>query len=167
MPQRIFNWDDAKNYNRRADAWIDILWILGLLLAAVILFSINLGGLPLRDWDEGTVAQVAREIWRSPANSQRWLYPTLNGEPYLNKPPLMHILIAFAYAIGGVNEWTSRLPGALLTAISVPLLYGIGREIFVQRPPAVFSALVYLTLLPVVRHGRLAMLDGAVFPCLT
>ncbi len=162
MPQRIFNWDDAKNYNRRADNWIDILWILGLLLAAVILFSINLGGLPLRDWDEGTVAQVAREIWRSPANSQRWLYPTLNGEPYLNKPPLMHLLIAFAYAIGGVNEWTSRLPGALLSAISVPLLYGIGREIFVQRPPAVFASLVYLTLLPVVRHGRLAMLDGAV-----
>lgn len=162
MHNQIFNWGNSKNSNHRANAWIDILWIGGLLLAAVILFSINLGGLPLRDWDEGTVAQVAREIWRSPANSQRWLYPTLNGEPYLNKPPLMHLLIAFAYSIGGVNEWTSRLPGALLSAISVPLLYGIGREIFVQRTPAVFASLVYLTLLPVVRHGRLAMLDGAV-----
>lgn len=161
MHHRIFNWGNSKNSTRRIDR-IEALWILGLLLAAVILFSINLGGLPLRDWDEGTVAQVAREIWRSPTNSLRWLYPTLGGEPYLNKPPLMHILIAFAYSIGGVNEWTSRLPGAMLTAISVPLLYSIGREIFPQRSPAVFSALVYLTLLPVVRHGRLAMLDGAV-----
>lgn len=161
MRHRIFTWSYSKNSNRRADTWIDTLWILGLLLAAIILFSINLG-VPLRDWDEGTVAQVAREIWRSPADSWRWLYPILGGEPYLNKPPLMHLLIALAYSIGGVNEWTSRLPGAMLTAVSVPLLYGIGREIFPQRLPAVFSALVYLTLLPVVRHGRLAMLDGAV-----
>jgi len=135
---------------------------LGLLLAAVLLFGINLGGLPLRDWDEGTVAQVAREIWRAPSGSWRWLYPTLGGEPYLNKPPLMHWLIALAYSVGGVNDWTSRLPGAMLTAVSVPLLYCIGREIFVQRLPSVFSALIYLTMLPVVRHGRLAMLDGAV-----
>ena len=63
--------------------------------------------------------------------------------------------------MGGVNEWTTRLPGAILTAISVPLLYCLGREIFRQRSAAVYSALVYLTMLPVVRHGRLAMLDGA------
>ncbi|MFM6026899.1 MAG: ArnT family glycosyltransferase, partial [Dolichospermum sp.] len=31
---------------------------------------------------------------------------------------------------------------------------------FAETLPALFSALVYLTLLPVVRHGRLAMLDG-------
>ena len=36
----------------------------------------------------------------------------------------------------------------------------IGRLIFAETLPALFSALVYLTLLPVVRHGRLAMLDG-------
>ncbi|MBW4632707.1 MAG: glycosyltransferase family 39 protein [Iphinoe sp. HA4291-MV1] len=143
------------------EKWIDWVWVLVLLLAAVLLFTINLGELPLRDWDEGTVAQVAREIWRAPAGSMHWLYPTLGGEPYYNKPPLMHLLIAWAYSLGGVHEWTSRLPGALLTAISVPLLYYIGREIFHQRWTAIYSALVYLTMLPVVRHGRLAMLDGA------
>ena len=157
-----FAWGNAKNWNHRLDRWSEKLWVVGLLLASVLLFTINLGDLPLRDWDEGTVAHVAREIWQGDFNSRRWLYPSLGGEPYLNKPPLMHWLIALAYFLGGVNEWTSRLPGALLTAISVPLLYGIGREIFRQRSPAIFSALVYLTMLPVVRHGRLAMLDGAV-----
>ena len=157
-----FVWDLSKNRFRRAKDRTEWLWAVGLLLAAVLLFGINLGGLPLRDWDEGTVAQVAREIWRAPAGSWHWLYPTLLGEPYLNKPPVMHLLIAWAYCVGGVNEWTSRLPGAMLTAFSVPLLYALGREIFPQRQSAVFSALVYLTMLPVVRHGRLAMLDGAV-----
>ena len=162
MERQTFAWGRSGNKIPQNDRWIEWLWILGLFLAALILFVINLGGLPLRDWDEGTVAQVAREIALAPAESLRWLFPTLWGEPYLNKPPLVHGLIAFAYSVGGVNEWTTRLPGALLMALSVPLLYGIGREVFPYRSGAIFSALIYLTLLPVVRHGRLAMLDGAV-----
>ncbi len=141
---------------------VDFWWGAGLLLAALLLLTINLGGLPLRDWDEGIVAQVAREIYRAEPGSLTWLYPTIAGTPYLSKPPLVHWLIALAYQFGGVNEWTARLPGAILTALSVLLLFGIGREVFSRRTPAVLSALVYLTLLPVVRHGRLAMLDGAV-----
>lgn len=143
-------------------ATIDRGWAVGLLLAALVLYWINLGKLPLRDWDEATVAQVAREIWRSPSDALTWLHPTIAGVPYFNKPPLIHWLIALCYRVGGVNEWTTRLPGATLTALSVPLLYGIGRELFARKTPAIFAALIYLTLLPVARHGRLAMLDGAV-----
>ena len=137
-------------------------WLLGISLAAIILFSFNLGGVPLRDWDEGTVASVAREIYRSPLDSNNWLYPTIEDRPYLNKPPLIHWLIALSYSWFGVNEWSTRLPAATLTALSVPLVYGVGREIFKQHSAAIFSSLVYLTLLPMVRHGRLAMLDGAI-----
>jgi 4-amino-4-deoxy-L-arabinose transferase-like glycosyltransferase len=140
---------------------IDWLWGLGLLLAAIVLFGINLGSLPLRDWDEGLVAQVARTIWRS-SHDLTWLYPTMGGEPYFNKPPLMHLLIAAVYHWQGVQEWTTRLPGATFTTLSVPLLYAVGRELFHRRTPALFAAVVYLTSLPVVRQGRLAMLDGAV-----
>src|SRR4028118_1510630 len=155
----IFPFLGRKPKNRWKNRFTDKLWMLAFLLAAVLIFGLNLGGVALRDWDEGIAAQVSREIWRGNLN---WLYPTIDSMPYLNKPPLVHLLIAFAYSISGVNEWTSRLPGAILTAISVPLLYCIGREIFSQRTPAIFASLVYLTLLPVVRHGRLAMLDGAV-----
>ncbi|MDJ0554844.1 MAG: glycosyltransferase family 39 protein [Microcoleaceae cyanobacterium MO_207.B10] len=138
---------------------IELLITIGLLLAGLLIYSINIGTLPLRDWDEGIVAQVAREINRENWN---WLYPTINDTPYLNKPPLIHWLISLSYSIGGVSELTARLPPALLTAFSVPLVYGIGRELFRPRTPAIFTALVYLTFLPLVRHGRLAMLDGAV-----
>lgn len=136
-------------------------WLFSLVVASLILWLIFLGNLPLRDWDEGTVAQVAREIWRDSVGSLGWLYPTLGDEPYHNKPPLIHLLIAWAYSLGGVNEWTTRLPSAVLTALGVPLLYLIGGLVFQENLPAVFAGLVYLTMLPVVRHGRLAMLDGA------
>ena len=161
MQKESFIWDRVEKQYRRMDKRIDRIWIVVLLVASVIIFTINLGDLPLRDWDEGTVAQVARELGRAPNGEMRWLFPSLGGEPYHNKPPLIHLMISWAYKLGGVNEWTTRLPGAILTAISVPFLYSIGREIFHQRICAIYSALVFLTMLPVVRHGRLAMLDGA------
>ncbi len=162
MQEGSFIWTHLEKQHRVVEKKIDWLWLIILLLAAVLLFTINLGGLPLQNGDEATVAQVAREIWQAPADSMGWLYPTLGGKPYQQTPPLMHWLIAWAYALGGVNEWTTRLPGAILTATSVPLLYCIGREIFRQRWAAIYSSLIYLTMLPVVRYGRLAMLDGAV-----
>lgn len=162
MQEGSFIWGHLERQHRAVDKWIDGLWLVVLLIAALLLFSVNLGGLPLQDWDEGTVAQIAKEIARESFDSLGWLYPTLRGEPYRDTPPLMHILIAGAYHLGGVNEWTTRLPGAILTALSVPLLYCLGREIFRQRWAAIYAGLIYLTMLPVVRYGRLAMLEGAV-----
>lgn len=145
------------------DRRIDLLWILFWTIAALVLYTWQLGDLPLRDWDEGIVASVAQQIWRSNFHDWVWFFPqNIDGTPYLNKPPLMHWLIAATYQIGGVHEWTSRLPGALMSAFSVPLLYCVGREMFYRRLPAIFAAGVYLTYLPVVRQGRLAMLDGAI-----
>ena len=141
----------------------DRLWFFSLLAAAVVLYTSGLGDLPLRDWDEGIVAGVARNIWRAEPNSLTWLYPTINyGDPYWNKPPLIHWAIAVTYRFFGVSEWSTRIVPALISACSVPLLYLIGREVFVARSTAILSALVYLTLLPAVRHGRVAMLDGAI-----
>jgi len=155
----IFPPSTGKYTSRLNDNFTDKLWMWAFLLAAVLIFGLNLGGVALRDWDEGIVAQVSREIWGGKLN---WLYPTIDSIPYLNKPPLVHWLIGLCFAVGGVSEWTARLIPAMLTAASVPLLYAIGRELFLRRSIAIFSALVYLTLMPVVRHGRLAMLDGAV-----
>ncbi|WP_373528759.1 ArnT family glycosyltransferase [Nostoc sp.] len=131
-------------------------WLFILLVISLVLWLIFLGNSPLRDWDEGTYALVAREIYRT----GNWLYPTIQGEPFLLKPPLMQWLIAWCYHLGGVQELTTRLPAAVLTALGVPLLYLVARLAFNQSLPALFAALVYLTMLPVVRHGRLAMLDG-------
>ncbi|MEO0407378.1 MAG: glycosyltransferase family 39 protein, partial [Cyanobacteria bacterium P01_A01_bin.135] len=147
----------------RAASWADRhsepLILLGMTTAALLIFTLNLGSLPLRDWDEGTVAGVAQDLAAMPL--PQWFYPTLHGEPYFNKPPLIHSLIALSFRVFGISEGAARLPGAVLSALSVPLLYGLGRELWPGRLTAVLGACVYLTLLPVVRHGRLAMLDGA------
>ncbi|MGK7951294.1 MAG: ArnT family glycosyltransferase [Xenococcaceae cyanobacterium] len=157
---QAFLWGRSQNKLRQEERWLESFCIIGLFLAALILFVVNLGSLPLLDPKEATIAQVAKEILQAPEGTWNWIFPTLWGKPYLNHPPLVHDLIAFTYALGGVNEFTTRLPGAILASISVLLVYGVGREIFVARIPALFSALVYLTLLPVIYQSRLAMLDG-------
>lgn len=160
MERQTFTWGSSGNSIRKTELWVERLWILGLLLAALCLFGLDLGRLPLSDLGEGTVALVAREITKYSVESGRWLYPTFGGKPFLEEPPLFYSLIAAAYKIGGINEWTTRLPGAFLSALSVPILYGISREIFASRQTAIFSSLIYLTFSPVVCSGRLAIADG-------
>ncbi|MEM1370017.1 MAG: glycosyltransferase family 39 protein, partial [Cyanobacteria bacterium P01_H01_bin.15] len=148
-----------KSRRSRDDVGLE-LGICGVLLVgAALLFFYNLDGVPLRDWDEGTVARVAQEIAEAPISANRWLSPTLWGDPYWNKPPLVHNLIAWAFRWGGVSTLMARLPSASLATLSVLALYRLGRELFRRRFPAVIAALVYLTSLPIARNGRLAMLD--------
>jgi 4-amino-4-deoxy-L-arabinose transferase-like glycosyltransferase len=136
-------------------------FMLILIISALLLWLIGLGNMPLKDWDEGTYALVAREIIRT----GDWLYLKIQGDPFLLKPPLGMWAIAISYQFCGISEFTTRLPCAILTAIGVPVLYQISYLLFDRKNPALLSALVYLTLLPVVRHGRLAMLDGMSITC--
>lgn len=160
MERQTFTWGSSGNHIRKTERWAERLWVLGLLLAALLLFCLDLGSLPLSDPGEGMVALVAHKITNSPLEFWQWFYPIFDGKPFLESPPLLYVLIAAGYKIAGVNEWTTRLPGAVLSALSVPILYGIGREIFPSRLSAIFSSLVYLTLVPVACQGRLAVADG-------
>lgn len=137
----------------------DRTWLILLMMAAIAIFGVNLGNMPLRDWDEGYRAIIAREI----AETNHWLYRTYFGEPYLSKPPLVDWLIALSYRFfGEISEFTSRAPVALISALAVPSLYAVVRELTPHQRTAIYSSAVYLTLLAVVRHGRLLMLDGTI-----
>ncbi|GBF78642.1 ArnT family glycosyltransferase [Aphanothece sacrum] len=148
--------------SRQGERWRELFFLGGLFLAAFLLFTFNLGNLPLLNPEETIIAKIAQEIGQYPLLSGGWLFPTLGGEPYHQYPFLGPFLISLAYLCDQMTEWTTRFPGAFLGAISVPLLYGVGREIFVKRLPALLSALIYLTLFPVIHQGRLGMMDGVI-----
>ncbi|AII48369.1 4-amino-4-deoxy-L-arabinose transferase [Synechococcus sp. KORDI-52] len=138
-------------------------WI-GLGLAAAGLALIGLGDLPLRDFDEATVARVAFELRHGLGDAP--LLPTLWDKPYLNKAPGLHSLIALV--IGATTrpeqlpaEWSIRLAPALLSCLVVPLGGWLQWTLRPgDRSSAIATSVILLTLLPVARHGRLAMLDG-------
>jgi 4-amino-4-deoxy-L-arabinose transferase-like glycosyltransferase len=141
-----------------------VLW-----LAAVVLALHQLGNVPLRDWDEAIVARVALETSRH--SGAELLLPTYLGADYLNKPPGMHLAIAAAIRLwrwlGGSGsalppEAVVRLVPALASSLLVPLLGLVQARLRPgDRGAVLATALVTLTLLPLARSGRLAMLDGA------
>ncbi|MEB3318797.1 MAG: 4-amino-4-deoxy-L-arabinose transferase [Cyanobacteriota bacterium] len=145
------------------------LALAGLWLLAVGLALTGLGDLPLRDWDESLVARVALE-----ASTRPWpevLFPVFWGDPYLNKPPGLHLLIAAAIrlwrALSGASpqalppEGLLRLVPALLSSSVVPLVGLVQARLRPGQPAvALASGAMALTLLPLARHGRMVMLDG-------
>jgi 4-amino-4-deoxy-L-arabinose transferase-like glycosyltransferase len=140
-----------------------------LWLASLLLLLTGLGGPPLRDWDEGIVARVALELSRQPWPERLW--PTYWGEPYLNKPPGLHWLVAAAIdawrAFPGAAPqvlpppWLLRLIPALIASLLPPLLALLQWRLRPgDRLAALLTGAIALTLLPLARHGHLLMLDG-------
>ena len=67
----------------------------------------------------------------------------------------------------GEAEVVVRLLPALLSSLAIPLILTLRRSLggpdAEQR--ALLAAAVLMTLLPMARHGRLAMLDGTLVSC--
>lgn len=98
---------------RRLLGWRTLLWTV---LAALALYGLGLGNHELWDYHEPYVGGIVREM----ATSGDWIVPTLNGHPYLEKPPLFYALGALVCrATGSLEPWALRLPSALLALATV------------------------------------------------
>lgn len=105
-----------------------------LLLAAFcgFLFFYGLGAFGLLGADEPRYAQVSREM----LDRGDWVTPTLQGTPWLEKPPLYYWQAMVAYRVGrvfapatdGVNDQTARVPSAIDAAVLILAVY-----IFLRR----------------------------------
>lgn len=77
-------------------------WLLAAALALPVLGLTS----PLIEVDDARYAQVPAEM----AASGDWVLPTLDGTPYVEKPPLWYWTAAASYEILGVSEGAARLP---------------------------------------------------------
>ncbi len=86
-----------------------ILPTLWLALISWIAFFSNLGTTGLVDETEPLFAEAARQM----LVTGDWITPYFNQVPRFDKPPLIYWLMASAYRMLGVNEWSVRLPSAI------------------------------------------------------
>ena len=93
-------------------------WLL-LVGFCVFLFFYGLGQFGLVGADEPRYAQVAREMLAR----HDWITPTLNGTPWLEKPPLYYWQAMIAFAILGVRDWVARVPSAIDASLIVLAVY--------------------------------------------
>jgi hypothetical protein len=124
-----------------------------LILPGVLLYGCL--SFHLLEPDEGRYAEIPREMLLR----GEWIVPYLQGEPYLDKPPLFYWLVIVSYRLFGVHDWSARLVPALAVHGSILLTYLLGRRSLGERAALWGAAL--LSLAPgFASMGRLLILDG-------
>jgi len=92
-------------------------------------------------------------------NRGDWLLPRRNGLELPAKPPLFHWLGAVASrAQGKADEWSIRLPSAVLSLVATLVVFATGALIWGVRP-ALLAALALLTSFEWLRAATSARVD--------
>ena len=91
----------------------------------IAFYLYGLGQLPLLGPDEPRYAQVAREMFLT----RRLITPTLGGHTWFEKPALLYWMIAAAFKVFGVSEWSARLGPAICGLLTIAAVWFVGREI--------------------------------------
>lgn len=102
--------------------WVDFI----ALVIGLIVITFGLGEYGFYEPHEGHFAGVAREMLLR----GDWVTPTLNGAPYLNKPPLLYWLIATSSAMFGLTEDAARLPVAIAGWLGAIIAWKWARELW-------------------------------------
>ena len=132
-----------------------LLFVPALLLYPCLSF-------PLFEPDESRYAEIPREM----IQHGDWITPRLQGEPYLEKPPLLYWLTAVSFQLFGVHDWAARLPPALAVHGCILVLYFLGRRGFGEA--TAFRGALMLSLAPgFMSIGRLLLIDGVLTFCTT
>ncbi|HZD42184.1 MAG TPA: glycosyltransferase family 39 protein [Terriglobales bacterium] len=125
------------------------------ILCAFIVFY-HLGGAALFEPDEGRNADKARDLLLL----KDWVTPYTNFVPALDKPIFFYWMIAIAYKLFGISEFTARLPSALSGLACVALVVFFGRRFFGLRE-GIWSGLVLISSVEYFLLARIVIFDMA------
>ncbi len=106
--------------------------------------------------DETSYAQVAREM----LETHDFVVPTIDGKPWLEKPPLAYWLLAGAFALFGWGFPAAVVLNTLLTAGTALVIAAYVRRRSTPRA-AVLAAAAYLTMFLPLAAARSALTDPA------
>ena len=87
------------------------------------------------------------------------MVPHLQGQPYLDKPPLLYWLVMLSYQAFGVSEGAARLVPALAVHLTILAVYALGRRSLGERS-AFWGGLLLMIAPGFTGMGRLLILDG-------
>jgi 4-amino-4-deoxy-L-arabinose transferase-like glycosyltransferase len=105
--------------------------------------------------DEGRYAQIPKEMLAR----GDWVVPHLQGQPYLDKPPLLYWLVMLSYQVFGVSEAAARVVPAIAVHATILAVYLLGRRSLGER--SAFWGGLFLTVAPgFTGMGRLLIIDG-------
>jgi 4-amino-4-deoxy-L-arabinose transferase-like glycosyltransferase len=114
-----------------------LLYAVAALLIAIAWFgSLELRGLFIPD--EGRYAEIPSEMLAT----GDWVTPHLNDLKYFEKPPLQYWMTAASFHLFGEDEWTARLPSAMLGFFALLMVGFTGYRIWGMRTGALAAAML-------------------------
>jgi hypothetical protein len=101
-----------------------------LIFVSLLLYFWQLGEIPFYDRGEPREGLVVAEM----VSSGNMILPQVNGEYIPFKPPLFHWLgVVAGKLFGQINEFTLRLPSALLGMFGILVTYWLGAQLWSAR----------------------------------
>lgn len=113
--------------------------------------------MPLLGPDEPRYAQIAREMFLS----GDYVTPTLGGHTWFEKPSLLYWMIAAAFKIFGVSDWSARFGSAVCGLLTIAAAGFVGREIDKSQSQGFvfWSVVVTASCLGLIVFSRAASFD--------
>lgn len=133
---------------------IEIIYPLILVIVFSLLLFFNLGSTTVIDYDEGVYAEVSREMYLA----SEPVIPTLNGEDFFEKPPMLYWSQMLGYKLFGINALGARAINGLCALATVLILFFSARIPLGSRT-AFNSSLILGSSFLFVYLSRVAMTD--------
>ena len=128
---------------------------VGLLVAAVLIFGWGIWSVPILGHNEARRMVVVQEMLKS----GNWLLPTMNGEVYLAKPPLLYWLMAASCKLFNTQaEWAMRLPSSLMAVALIGLFLQRAAS-YLGQGPALFGAAILISSESFIEFARTAQIE--------
>jgi len=131
-----------------------VLCLLAILILSWFFFFFNLGGYSLKEPDEGRYAEIPREM----VEQGNYVVPHLNYVRYFEKPPLSYWVTALSFKIFGANEWSFRVPNALIALLCIVVTYLFAARWF-SIETALLSALMLMSSFSFIALAHIVTID--------
>lgn len=128
-------------------------WIL--FVGSLLIFFWGIWSIPVLTLNEGRRLVILQEMLAS----KNWLIPTMNGQIYMEKPPLFNwIGFVIGWLASSSAEWVVRLPSGL-SAFAITWLLFARLKKRIGRWSALFAVLILVTSYFFTEMARVGELD--------
>lgn len=116
--------DSSLSRSSARAGWFSPLAALACLVLLIVYLGTT-GMLPILGKDEPRYVQIGREMFQS----RDFITPRLGGHTWFEKPILLYWMVAGAFAVFGVSEWSARLGSGLCGLGTVALVWWMIRPV--------------------------------------
>ena len=147
--------ENGISINERDEDRLSRIFFWVLLAGSLLVFFAGIWSVPLLTHNEGRRLVVLQEMLAG----RNWLIPTMNGQVYLEKPPLFYWIGAtMGLLFNSSAEWVMRLPSGL-SAFAVTWLLFARLKKWVGRWSSLFAVLILVTSYFFTQMARVGELD--------